>query len=194
MLSRSCWARSNCIQHYQGQLTPLLWQRPSWFKGSTQLVVRYSETKTENLVLSLKFEVSVWRLELFQWKLKAILAENFWVSISSFAFSFPEFRKHSYPVLQTSAQSFEVRGHAWTVLTVNCASTLVLLCVPQFYSRNLFAVKLRSHLEDAVWFSKSICFIWLGLTLEGSCSRDFIALEYDRRVSSLTIRKLMENK
>ena len=30
--------------------------------------------------------------------------------MSSFEFSFPGFREHSYPVLQTSAQSFEVRA------------------------------------------------------------------------------------
>ena len=33
---------------------------------------------------------------------------NFEVSISSFQFSFPGFREKSYPVLQTSTQSFKV--------------------------------------------------------------------------------------
>ena len=66
--------------------------------------------RNENRKSGPKSEVSVWRLELFQWKLKSILAGNFGVSISSFEFSFPGLKEHSYLVFQTSAQSFEVRG------------------------------------------------------------------------------------
>ena len=108
MLSRSCWPRSNCIQHYQGQLNPLMWQRPSWFKGSTQLVVRYWETKTENLVRSLKFQFQGLNFSSESWNQS--WRETLEVSISSFEFLFPGFREHSYPVFQTSAQSFEVKG------------------------------------------------------------------------------------
>ena len=67
-----------------------------------------------------KSEVSVCRLELFQWKLKSIFAGNF----KSFEFSFPGFRENSYPVLQTSAQSFEVR-EAW-MNCFDCKYTLFL--------------------------------------------------------------------
>ena len=99
-----CWPVSS-VTKVSYLLLYLEWQRTSWFKESTQLVARHSETKTENLVRNLKFQFGP---RLFQWKLKSIFAGNFGVSISSFLFSFPGFRENSYPVLQTSIQSFEV--------------------------------------------------------------------------------------
>ena len=107
----SWWPCSNCIQHYQGQLTPLFIS----LMAKAFLVYKIHPLgcalfRNENRKSGPKSEVSVWRLELFQWKLKSVLAGNFGVSISSFEFSFPGLKEHSYLVFQTSAQSFEVRG------------------------------------------------------------------------------------
>ena len=107
----SCWPCSNCIQHYQGHLTSLFISPVvKAFLVKKIHPVGCVPFRNENRKSAPKSEASVWRSELFQWKLKSVLAGNFGVSISSFEFSFPGFREHSYPVFQTSAQSFEVRG------------------------------------------------------------------------------------
>ena len=80
------------------------------------LVVRYSETKTENLVRSLKFQFEP-RLELFQWKLKSVLAGNFGVR-----FPFQVSNSRSQDLRNTHTQSSKLQHKAsnsnfWFVFT-----------------------------------------------------------------------------